>query len=378
MTSEVLFVQFRYWSELYDAQILCNGFSSVHESCKNAGDFYWVDCTKDQSLPITKGKVYVSAYYHLCVFQAISWSYQYPNVKFLVGGPAVVVNPTQKGYVFTEPLRSNIEFSPEIAEEAIFGQSLRNSSWDIDLPGSKSGTYCVNFTNEVGCYWNKCTFCGCYDDRAFFHNSVADLKLDSSKKWIVWFGTAALSPGYILKEFRKLNPAIVYHTHARADVSTLNALKNELGHCKAKLVFHIGVECPSDHMLEHMNKGTSVKTIVEMISLIYSYGHSIAATFIVGWKALQESDLKEIEKFCSYVGNLADIRAHVNWLICQEGSPVIINETSSLRRDSKYQRRVTFSELNEKQIKLNLKAESLYKKYFNAVIRYRKEWIKPI
>jgi len=364
--SEVLFVQFWYVSRRYGgARAFHNGFSHVYNQCENIGDFYWVELPEGGQLPIKNGTVYVSVNTYSSLFCALSWSYEYPDVRFVVGGPLIVMDPNLKGLVTEKPLRNNIEFSSKTAEEKIFAQSFRNTSWNIDLPPG-SDKCVVSFTNLTGCYWNKCIFC-CYDKRGPHYSSVDNLKLDSDREWMVWLTASSTTPEYMVNEFHKLEPNVEYHVHLRADVYVLNVLEQVLARCKGDLVFYIGTECPSNHVLQYMKKGTTVETNKKIIELIAKYGHKFRINVILGWDVLTENDVQEVKEFSQHIGSLPNGCVRLHWLcypnrdLYHEG--VLITSAES----GPYKFQEFFAKPNKKQMELNFKLKEIYEENFHVV-----------
>jgi hypothetical protein len=95
---DTLFVQF--FNEIKETYFdLCNGFSDTYDLCKSKGDLYWTQHEADQTkwyldetytnreLPISSGTVYISAIYVNHLYQSYIWAREYPDIRFIVGGP---------------------------------------------------------------------------------------------------------------------------------------------------------------------------------------------------------------------------------------------------------------------------------------------------
>jgi len=324
-----LFVQFM--GRIEEAKLLSNGFSHVYKECKNAGDFYWVDFKKDgveeAALPITKGTIYVSTFFPSHVFQAFLWAESYPDLKVVVGGPAVKYH--LRGY--PSPPK-NVIIKSGLAEKEIFNKERENKDWGIEVPEGIGEKICVSFVINRQCYWKKCLYCGeRYKGRKGeynFDNSVAYLKLpeNSRKRWRVWLSTPCIRRNFLVNELPKLRRDIVYNYTAfmRADKAVINALKVSLKQCSEEIgdkslpfTFFVGVEFPSERMLKIIQKGITSDNVLKLAELLTFYKCDFHFSFILGWNILTRTDVKEVRKFAEKLKRIAreKLVVHINPLV---------------------------------------------------------------
>ena len=143
---DTLFVQFySQWKTRPNTYLwgIGNGFSDTYDLCKSKGDFHWIkhnydrqtfttmdvikDC-KQEELPIKKGRVFVSATTTTQVYQAHIWAEKYPDVNFIVGGPAIIT-----GTFTYDLLPKNLMFTKKSVEE-YFNVPNFSYEWKLRLP----------------------------------------------------------------------------------------------------------------------------------------------------------------------------------------------------------------------------------------------------
>jgi len=64
----------------------------------------------------------------------------------------------------------------------------------------------------------------------------------------------------------------------------------------SKLSFLIGVESLSDRMLQHMNKGITVRNIIDTLNLLIKYNCIVYLSTIWGWNVLTKQDIINFDK----------------------------------------------------------------------------------
>ena len=176
---DTLFIQFynKTKGPYFD---LCNGFSDTYDLCKSKGDLYWTEHESDskkwyldetysnRELPINKGTVYISAIYMNHLYQSYVWAKEYPNIRFLVGGPMAAErridvkgwNPLYVTIDSYNMLPSNLEITGKSVEDW-FEVLNFSGKWKLDVPEfvpDDSKVY-FSYTLDNGCYWAKCIFC---------------------------------------------------------------------------------------------------------------------------------------------------------------------------------------------------------------------------
>lgn len=329
MNKSTLFVQFadRGYRGKIGTLILCNGFQHVYKECKQLGDFYWSTyrATEEEmhlnELPISKGTVYVSAWYYDHLLQSYIWALKYPNIRFIVGGPA----PRYGGFT-SEKLPENMQMSTKLFEEEVLGQQFPCKSWDLELPYSlMDGVDEVQFSYNIDrrCYWGKCTFCEGYTKpwEKTLNNDVDKLVIpDSSARKVVRLNIPSVTPKFLKHGIPKLprRDDVTYDFFIRASDEIVPVVAKVLEDCKKGIGpkpenfrWIIGVEWPSNRMLEYMNKGESKERIIELINLTEQYGVQIGLPFIVGWNNLTQQDVDEAKDFVSMLENCTNIKTTV-------------------------------------------------------------------
>jgi len=333
--TDTLFIQFREGVHKttgisqydYDWDLICNGFSLVHDSCKRIGDFLWIDGGDDPrrsgvardemksnygynvELPIKKGVVYVSAFYARQLLQSLCWAQMYPEVDFVVGGPAVIrgFEYMYNGQPINDKLNtlfSNFRVTTELAEKEIFGEPIPRREWTVELPKEllKYPRVILNYPVERGCYWNKCLFCQelpSYGDpcASRYKNGLEHLQLtDESHNWIVWLAAEALYPDFI-RDWMPLLPdgGISFFGYVRSDDMVLDALESI--EIPKNITLHTGLECASNRVLKQMRKGSTTSQYLRFLRIVSKINTEIQVSAILGWNLIDE-DLVEAEAFC--------------------------------------------------------------------------------
>jgi len=295
---------------------LCNGFSDSHDLCKNHGDFYWVNHSKQlQSygvnkqndffveLPFKKGIVYVSAYYLSQLYQVYNWALEYPNIKFIVGGPST--NP--KTCIINHKIPSNM-FIKYMTVEQYFNVPDFSCPWNLTIPDESNDmllTY--SYTLRSSCYWGKCIFCNqSQGNRQRTNIKFEFLDINYSGKQRVNLYTPAMTSSQLKDILYNLtyDKNIRYDIYLRGNKSERETLKEIFQNKKDKFPqckFTLGVEYPSDRMLKYINKNVTVEGILKTIKIISDYNNNeniqIQLPFILGWDNLESSDIKELEYF---------------------------------------------------------------------------------
>ncbi len=327
MKKNILFVQF--YSITDDYCSLFNGFSSVYKECKNMGELVWIEFKSKESwalnrwsyeqkwnmqeyekrdLPIIKGTVYVSVFWHAHILQTYVWAKKYPNIKFIVGGPPIMLNP----YTPDDTVPDNLIIKKGLAEKVIFNKNTVNLSWDISLPADKrlQKVKTIDFTYLVDrkCYWKKCIFCKYYRNKEeLLNRSVSNLYLPiKNKKYSIVLQIPSITPKFLLTETPKLikSPHVQYGMFLRGNNNMILPLKKTLANCSSgigpdpkQLAFSIGVEFPSNRMLEYMKKGATTYSILKTIELLKQYECIISVNLIRDWTNLTKNDIKEAKNF---------------------------------------------------------------------------------
>jgi len=326
-----LFVQFfgRTSSGWFD---LCNGFSDTWDLCRSKGDIYWVEQLADPSrwydetaygnvpLPITKGRVFVSASYVNHLYQAYTWACSHPDIQFVVGGPVASERATNLPgwhsvhFKVTGALPPNLTLTGR-SVESWFGVPDFSGTWKLTIPDvvPRGSRVYFSYTLENLCYWKKCPFCSIAQHsleharhRQDFGLEFKDLTYEGHK--IVRLNTGSITPAQIRAILPQLprKEDIEYRYFMRANRAETRALQEVVAELDGQIpdsTLGFGIEFPSDRMWKYLNKGTCMDEVMETLDVCRESGFKVNANLILGWNNLVDKDLKDLEFF---MGNLAE------------------------------------------------------------------------
>lgn len=303
---------------------LQNGFSDVWNICNELGDMLWMeyDLTGETpdiiyennshlKCPVNKGKVYISCWYITQIRTVIDWAKSNPNVKFIIGGPAIRFNCLQD---YQYP--SNIGLTDEKLTDTL---NKYKCEWNIELPENLPDRRAIllGYSYDSICYWNKCIFCN-FDypsnhispdlDCSFLDN----IPEHNFKEFIVhlFVPSAPVKLLNYLPEITRRYPNIIIQLFIRSDIQTINALKRILPLCtnpSKTLSFFIGLEFTSNRMLKYINKGITLESYLKLQDLLYQYKIKTATKLLLGWNNLIEYDIIETQNFLNRLNNYADV-----------------------------------------------------------------------
>lgn len=321
--NNVLFIQFTTDIELSDGVYTAvgNGFTDTYDLCKSKGDFYWINLNnvahvalfnKQETLnkcyeiepPINKGIIYISAICTTHLYLAYIWSKKYPNIKFIVGGPAVI----NDGLTITSDLPENLTFTIK-SVESYFGFEDFSFKWNLEIPYDSNHGRIITYTIDLNCYWNNCTYCSGYNPclKRIRKDIQLEFKnVDLAKPTKVRLNSPSISPSFI-REYFPLLPQkdnLSYLTLIRPSYKEKNALNSIKDTCKdLKILFGMGIEFPSDRILNSVNRGITVNEMIETINFMAETfpNSELVMTAILGWNNLQDKDLREAEKFINNI-----------------------------------------------------------------------------
>ena len=368
---DTVFVQFKADSNLTTdgmayrlTTCLHNGFSNTHHICKEFGDMVWVD-SDEMDLPDVHGTIYISALFHRELIKCLEWAKHHPQAHLIIGGPAVWA----RGYCFEESVPPNVELYKGTVEE-FFGCGA-SKEWDIELPTSENNYYLFSYTTARRCYWRRCNFCSYPKYSDLYARGLDGLHIPDTKTQLsVWFASHCLSPEFIANEFSKLpNINGRYFGFVRADDAVLGVLEKALqvvnrdadGKSLIRLCF--GVECPSDRMLQWMDKGTTVDNLLKITDLLVKYDCPFTFSLIEGWTNLEASDVQKVQEFCYKINSLMDrkLRVRLNPLSlvdCQDADSIVLFKRGGFKYVLQSPR------LNGIQRKLNEELRKIYEESF--------------
>ena len=399
--SDTLFLQFynKTKSTYFD---LCNGFSDTYDLCRSKGDFYWteheVDRTKwyldetyrNRELPISKGTIYISAIYVNHLYQSYVWAREYPNIRFIVGGPVAAErridkigwNPVYIMIDSDDMLPSNLEITGRSVED-LFEVPNFSGKWKLDIPEfvpNDSQIY-FSYTLDNGCYWSKCIFCNIALHAKEVFRKRKDMKfefkdIEHSGYKIVRLNTGSVTTKYIREVIPKLpkRDDMEYRLFIRSGKTENKALKevlNEYGGEFLDLILGFGMEFPSNRMLKYIGKGFNTDDVLEFIRLCCSNKICVNANFILGWDNLIEDDIRELENFMDSIPENSVTTFQMRWLL---GHPYTrVHDTyegKAIRLGPFYEGFRT--EISEKQMELNREAGDIISKY-SSIKNYKVE-----
>lgn len=390
--TETLFLQF--YNEIKSAYFdLGNGFSDSHDLCKSKGDFFWteheVDSTKwyeeetynNRELPIKKGTVYMSALYTNHLYQSYVWAKEYPEIKFIVGGPVAAErrvdgqawNPVYVDIDRNWAIPPNLKITGKSVEDW-FGISNFSEEWKLDVPENvpkKSPIY-FSYTLDNRCYWSNCIYCNIglhakelFRERTDIHYEFKNLEHEGHK--IVRINTASITPKHIREVLPNLpcRDDIEYRVFMRPAKAENEALLEVLSHWGddiPKIMFGIGMEFPSDRMLRYTCKGFSSEEMLETLKICVTHGIRINVNFILGWNNLLEKDIEELKNFMKRMpeGSVANVQ--IRWLFAHPHTKIHDTyEGKPIKLGPFY---LGFhAEVNEEQMALNKHAGEIISEY---------------
>jgi Radical SAM superfamily len=340
--NDTLFIQFygKTNSGWFD---LCNGFSDTFDLCKTKGDFLWIEHEQDYSkwyeedtygnvpLPIQKGTVYVSASYVNHLYQAYIWATQYPEIKFIVGGPVAAERCTGKAgwqsvhFKVEGPLPPNLTLTGR-SVESLFDVPEFSGTWKFEIPEvvPRDSRVYFSYTIENLCYWRKCPFCSIAQHsmehaRRREQINLEFKEMDFPGHKIVRLNTGSITPTHIKQILPNLPKGenIEYRYFMRAAKAETNALKQVVEELKGNIptsTLGFGIEFPSDRMWNYLNKGTHMDEVLETLEFCTKNGFKVNANMILGWNNLIEQDLKDLEGFMDKLSEQTVTTLQLRWL----------------------------------------------------------------
>jgi len=399
--SDTLFLQFynKTKSGYFD---LCNGFSDTYDLCKSKGDFYWteheIDRTKwyldetyeNRPLPINKGTVYISAIYMNHLYQSYVWAKEYPDIRFIVGGPIAAERRIDKNgwhpvYVEVDNhdmLPSNLQITGQSVEDW-FGVPNFSGKWKVDVPEfvpDDSRIY-FSYTLDNGCYWRKCVFCNIalharevFRKRKDMNYEFEDMEHNGHK--IVRLNTGSITTKYIKEVLPKVprGDNVEYRLFVRPAKAENAALKEVLHDCGSefpKLILGFGMEFPTNRMLNFIGKGCNTDELLEFLQILHENNIHINANFILGWDNLTEDDISELEDFMNSMPENSITTFQMRWLFAHPHTKV--HDTykgKAVRLGPFYEGFRT--EINDRQMELNKEAGDIINRY-SSIKHYKLE-----
>lgn len=316
--SDTLFLQFYSKARFGGYYDLGNGFSDTHKLCKSKGDFYWLEYDglrwstvgsimtrteelwrcEDIELPIKKGTIYVSAIYVIHVYQCFVWAKKYPNIKFIVGGPALISDL----FVLRDKTPPNLILTKDSVEE-YFDQPNFNEQWNLEVPKQIDNEDIVfAYTIDTACYWRQCVYCNyafCKQrKRPSIEYGFENINYRGMKT--IRLNSPSLTPTQIRQVLPSLpkDKDLKYDLFIRCGNAENQALIESLPYTDGiEIRFASGIEYPSNRVLKIINKGLSLKEILDTVELFKDSKHELFLFIILFWDGLNKNDVKDADEF---------------------------------------------------------------------------------
>jgi tRNA A37 methylthiotransferase MiaB len=244
----------------------------------------------------------------------IKWAKLNPEIKFIVGGPVIqsVTFDNKFSPTFEEFIGGikNLKLFKGSVED-YFGLENFSINWDINTDQIKNNfknhkELLFSYTIENSCYWKKCKFChyplvGNRKRKNFALDLKKILSLGFDEKIRIRLNTPSLS-NYHIKNFLPHLPnkkGIEFDFLVRCDKSIYQNLdKLFLSYNdRPPMIVRLGIEFPSDRILNFLRKGFTVNDIYNMLNILIKNNQKVSSTFIIGLPNIKSSDLKNLEKF---------------------------------------------------------------------------------
>jgi hypothetical protein len=315
-----VFVQFfnhRIVDNHYETICLSNGFSTALEYCKQNGDLVWVQTktyiegskNKDLELvesPIKQGTMFVSCFYMSQIYQGYVWAKENPNLKVICGGPAI------GNFTYDiDKIPKNLLFENRTIEE-FFGHKIFSTSWNLELQNIDLKQKSIFFSYEMDeyCYYGKCIFCNLRQCKQFrikkdlTFNDLRNSSLPNNYQKRVWLHTPSVKPSFLRKNIEYLpKDNFQYYIFLRTDKQINKTLRSILINNKnyfSNITFVIGVDALSNRLLQYLQKGYTVKDVLETLEILNNYNIKSSISMISRFPNIIKEDLKEVEYYINH------------------------------------------------------------------------------
>jgi len=337
-----VFLQFYYLpphSLLTPYYAVQNGFSSVLEDCKQAGEVMWIEYNiastiqetlklqGEFKLPAKADEVFVSCWLYTQLYLVYLWALKYPEITFIVGGPTVRAAPP----ILLFNLPENMVFNKGLAEE-IFNRKPNPTTWRIEPLPKKDLLPMYTFYISGTCYWEqsgkRCSFCN------YSSEDKREFDLDTLRKYAIPGTVYLWSPSFSPSDIKSILPKLPYtdtynyFLFIRGGIGEMKAVQETLPRVTKpeNLTWYLGVEFPSKRILDNMSKGVTLDSLIETINTISSFGCKIILSHISRWPDLKERDLEDASYFVDRV-NIENV--------LHRFKPLFIKTSSNLEKEIK-------------------------------------------
>jgi len=385
--SNVIFLQFYY--NLDGSLVICNGLSDTYDLCNSYGDMFWADEHRldDIVFPFNKGKIYISAVFMNHLLQTIKWTEQYPDIKFIVGGPIVGFDAVQsyKPYFDIPNLIMTTQSIEEYFNVEQFCGKWRLPIDKINVVGDYDTIYFGYTVTNKPCYWSKCNFCsmppGINRTRTNWDMScINDIPFEGTKLARLTTNALTLANIKTILPNLKYDDDIFYDVYLRGTQKECDALEKVLSRYDVipNLKFRMGVEFPSDRLLNHANKGTTKDGLINTINMLKSYDNvQVYINFIKNWPDIIPGDIDHLRNFTDRVqmGNIEKVVAFD--LFCPVGSKFHSMYKNRIKKKM-YSGPVYkgfFPKLTDEETKLNQQAFDIIDQMSNQVMTWKSNYL---
>jgi len=280
-----------------------NGLSYVWDQLKNEGELIWRHVNDESLPPVTEGYLYASVWYTKSLRLLHNWAKQYPKLEVYICGPIVLHYDFNIGKDLP-----NLHFVRDSAEDLFFNGVT--SKWNLEIPDiDKPIGYSVALTNGYGCYWGKCRYCKIMG--ALKYRDIETIPVIEHKHTkYIWIHTYSLPPNLMKKIYPTFENRqdVRYATYVRGDKDIIKALQETIPNLSIDpkyLGFDVGIEFPSDKMLNYMDKGLTVKEYLDFTKVAAENNIRLHFNLIVGWKPTDIDDVKSVEYFLNELSKIS-------------------------------------------------------------------------
>jgi hypothetical protein len=371
-----LFVQFYNHDIKRKKYDLLNGFSDTWDFCKSKGEIVWVPYNEETAradelyIPFSEGTIYVSCLFLNAIDVVYNWAEKHPNIKFIIGGPAVIYNEIIETH--------NVKIYKGTIEE-YFGIDNFSYKWKIEIPNELKNDDTIKFLRynykiKTGCYWGKCTFCRNHIDYYMRNRPNNCYKNRFNKKTKALVENIVLgNPSITPEEIKwissiELDKGITLKAYIRPDEISYEACKKyfpKMKH-KDKIYFVTAPEFLSQRMLDFVDKGTTIEIIIKFIKLFDKHDIKYKLNFITGWPQLIEEDINELRENIKKIRH--DISINLFCLVVSKDYSILSSKYPPPDDQPKWMPIVNCS--NE-VIDLNFKMIRIIENHFNGFVEYQ-------